>query len=293
MPFPLHILLTSAAVQASPAPPEPPQVDRPSEDLRVEITPTAWFPRLIGTYAIGPEGTELNVETDTYLHESELAFQGELDYRFDAWSLRILGTEFSTSGSGILEASARVAGTDVAAGSDWSSTYSQWSIGAEVGLALWQPFADRPFPWSAPTERVDNSGPEADYLVEFRIGPRLGFRYLHVDQVFQSTAADVDYRFDGGVAALVLGVVVETEVDTRPIVPFLDSIAIEAGFTVSPLLAGGSGNLSSIEASLRAYLTPSASLVFGFRLQRTSFTSEEYEREGAVMGVITGCSFRF
>jgi len=292
----VHILLASTCIQASPAPPsipDPPDKVRESEDLRIEIIPMAWFPRLLGTYAIGPDGTELDVETDTYLHESELAFSGELDCRFDEWTFRMLGTTFSTSGSGVLEQAARVDGSLLAPGDDWSSEYAQWSIGAELDYALWRPFADRPFSWSDLRDGTANSNAEGDYLVDFRLSPRIGLRYLQVNQTFRSNSGGVDYEHDAGVAALILGALIEVEIDTRPVLPLVRSIAIEAGGTVSPLLAGGSGYLSSIEASLRAYLTPNASIALGFRLQGTSFTSEEYERVGSVMGLVGGVSLRF
>ena len=293
MLIPPHILLAFSILQAPPADVVPPSTDRDSEAVRVEITPTAWFARLLGTYSIGPGGTDLDVETDTDLHDSELSFQGELDFRFDAWSIRVLGTQFSTSGEGVLDQSARVAGTDLAAGSDWSSSYAQWSIGAEIDYALWRPFADEPFAWSSEGTASDNTNADGDYLVEFRLGPRVGFQYLHVDQTFESTAGNLAYEFDGSVGALVLGILIEAEIDTRPVCSLLHQITIEAGGTVSPVFAGGSGYLSSIAASFRAYFTPNASVGFGFRLQGTSFTSEEYERKGSVMGMIAGVSLRF
>ncbi|MDG2030925.1 MAG: hypothetical protein P8J45_07980 [Phycisphaerales bacterium] len=292
-----HILLLTGLLQAPPGPPGPPMPpadeDRPSEDLRVEIVPTIWFPRMLGSYTIGPEGTSLDVETDTYLHDSELAFQGELDYRFDEWTIRILGSEFSTSGNGILSESARVDGVALAPGDDWESEYAQWSIGIEVDYAFWRPFADEPFSWSEENTRADNTDQDGDYLVDLRLSPRLGFRYLHVNQTFNSAAGGVSYAYDGGVAALVLGVIVEIQFDTRPLVSWLPQVSIEAGATVSPVLAGGSGYLSSIEATLRPYFSHNASLIFGFRLQGTSFTSEEYEREGSIMGLVAGFSLEF
>jgi hypothetical protein len=291
-----HILLVTGLLQAPPAPESPPPpIDdgRPSEDLRVEIVPTVWFPRMLGSYTIGPAGTSLDVETDTYMHDSELAFQGELDYRFDEWTIRILGSEFSTSGNGLLSESARVDGIALAPGDDWESEYSQWSIGAEVDYTLWRPFADEPFSWSEASHRRGNTDQDGDYLVELRLGPRLGFRYLHVKQTFNSVAGGVSYAFDGGVAALVLGVLVDIQFDTRPLIPWLPQISIEAGATVSPILSGGSGYLSSIEATLRPYFTQNASLIFGFRLQGTSFTSAEYEREGSIMGLVAGFSLEF
>ena len=295
-----HILLLTGLFQAPPGPPEAPEpptppveASRSSEDLRVEIVPTVWFPRLLGSYSFGPGGTSFDVETDTYLHDSELAFQGELDYRFDEWTIRILGTEFSTSGSGLLQGSATVDGVALAAGDDWSSEYSQWSIGAEVDYALWRPFADEPFSWSGENRRKDNTDQDGDYLVDFRMGPRLGFRYLHVNQTFDSVSGGVSTSFDGGVAALVLGALVEIQFDTRPLISWLPRLSVEAGATVSPILAGGSGYLSSIEATLRPYFTHNASLILGFRLQGTAITSEEYEREGSVMGLVAGFSLEF
>lgn len=292
MPVLPTILLLTTVFQAPPAPPIEDD-GRASEDLRVEIVPTVWFPRLIGTYEIGPDGTELDVETDTDLHDSELAFSGELDYRFDEWTFRILGSTFSTSGSGSLETSARVDGVVLGPGDDWSSEYDQWSIGAEIDWALWRPFADRPFPWSDPGTAAGNVDPEGDYLVDLRIAPRVGFRYLELRQTFVSRSAGVDYLFDGSVAALVLGVIVDVRIDTRSLCSWLPEVSIEAGATASPLLAGGSGYLSSIEATLRGHLDGPVSLLFGFRLQGTSFTSEEYRRVGSVMGVLGGVAIEF
>ena len=284
-----HILLGCLLVQAAEAVPE----DRPSEDLRIEFTTTAWFPRLIGTYSIGPGGTSLDVETDTYLHASEVAFNGELDFRFDEWTVRVLGTEFSTSGSGQLEESARVAGTRLPVGASWASDYSQWSVAAAADFALWRPFADEPFPWSNESTSAGNRDREGDYLVDLRLSPRFGFQYMHIRQTFDSASAGLGYRFDGGLGAILLGLLVEVEIDTRPLIPWLHELSIEAGATASPMVAGGSGYLYSIEATLRGYFTPNVALAFGFRLQGTSFTAEEYQREGSVMGLVGGASFRF
>jgi len=142
--------------------------DRPSETFELDFTATAWFPRLTGTFAIGPDGTTLDVETDTFLHGSEVAFNGEADLRMGAWTFHVAGSEFSTSGGGVLEEGIRVAGVDLAAGSLWASSYDQWTIEAEADLALWRPFADEPYPWSSEGDRATNRNQDGDYLVDVR-----------------------------------------------------------------------------------------------------------------------------
>ena len=175
-----HILLLTGLLQAPPGPPGPPMPpadeDRPSEDLRVEIVPTIWFPRMLGSYTIGPEGTSLDVETDTYLHDSELAFQGELDYRFDEWTIRILGSEFSTSGNGILSESARVDGVALAPGDDWESEYAQWSIGIEVDYAFWR--KDSPNKTENYSDELISS--DHQYIKEYTI--ELGYPWENTSQ---------------------------------------------------------------------------------------------------------------
>lgn len=275
--------------------PEPPigVEDRPSEDFQLEITTTAWFPRLLGTYSIGPDGTSLDVETDTYLHDSEVVFMGQMDVRFDVWTIRVIGEEFSTSGSGVLRDAARVAGMNLPAGSSWQSDYSQWSVGTELEVAIWRPFADEPFPWSSGAVRSDNRDIDGDYLVDLRISGRAGVRFQHVRQDFDSSSVGLSVSERAGWSAIVLGMMVEVGIDTRPVLPILEEIAIKSGVTVSPIVGGGSGWMYSVEASIRGYVTPSAALTFGFRLQGTNATSDQYQRNGSIMGLVAGASFKF
>ena len=276
-------------------PPEPPpsSTDRPSERFELDLTASAWFPRLIGTYSIGPGGTTLDVETDTDLHDAEVAFNGELDLRFGAWTIHVAGSEFSTDGRGTLGSAARVGGVLLPAGSGWSSSYSQWTIEAEADLALWRPFADEPFPWSAEGTRPGNRNPESDYLVDLRVNGRLGYRFTHVRQTFDSPAAGLRSTSNAGWSALVLGVIVDVGIDMRPLIPFLRELEFEAGATASPVIGGGSGYLYGIEATLRGYFTSNAALVFGFRLQGVNASAGDYERSGSVMGLIAGATLRF
>ena len=276
-------------------PPEPvlPPPDRPSERFELDLTASAWFPRLIGTYSIGPGGTTLDVETDTDLHDAEVAFNGELDLRFGAWTIHVAGSEFSTDGRGTLDSAARVAGILLPAGSRWSSSYSQWTIEAEADLALWRPFADEPFPWSTEGTRPGNRTPESDYLVDLRVNGRLGYRFTHVRQTFDSSTAGLRSTSNAGWSALVLGVIVDVGIDMRPLIPFLRELEFEAGATASPVIGGGSGYLYGIEATLRGYFTPNTALVFGFRLQGVNASAGDYERNGSVMGLIAGATLRF
>ena len=131
----LTLLLLPCLLADAPVPPEAPD-DRQSEEIRLEITTTAWFPRLVGSYSFGPNGTSLDVETDTNLHSSEVGFMGELGFRAEAWEFRLIGSTFETSGEGRLNAPARVAGVDLPAQAAWASTYSQWMIRPELDVAI-------------------------------------------------------------------------------------------------------------------------------------------------------------
>ena len=286
-------LLVGSALLSAPVSEDLPPLDRISEEVHLDFTATAWFPRLIGTYAFGPDGTELDVETGTDLHDSELSFSGALEVRFDVWTIRVLGSDFDTSGDGLLDRSATVSGVQLAAGSDWSSSYGQWSIATEVDLAIWRPFADEPFPWSEPGSDTSNRNAEGDYLLDLRLSGNAGIRYTHVSQSFRSIAGGVDTRVNAGWTALTLGVMVEVDVDTRRVIPWLHRLEIDAGATASPVIAGGSGYLSGIEANLRAWITDDTALLFGFMLQGTAATSGEYERTGSVMGLRGGLSIQF
>ncbi|MEE2681917.1 MAG: hypothetical protein VX641_06045 [Planctomycetota bacterium] len=280
------LLLTAAQAEEIPA-------DRPSEAFELDFTATAWFPRLTGTFAIGPGGTTLDVETDTFLHGSEVAFNGEADLRSGAWTFHIAGSEFSTSGNGVLDESIRVAGVDLIAGSLWRSSYDQWTIEAEADLAIWRPFADEPFPWSSDNQRSTNLNQDGDYLVDLRINGRLGYRYTHVRQTFDSSTANLRSTSTAGWSAVVLGIIVDAGIDTRPLIPFLRELEFEAGASASPVVGGGSGYLFGVQATLRAYLFENAALVFGFRLQGTNASAGEYDRNGSVMGLVAGATIRF
>ena len=86
-------LVVGSLLLSTPVSEDLPPLDRESEAVHLDFTASAWFPRLIGTYSFGPDGTELDVETETDLHDSELSFSGALDIRFDAWTIRILGSD--------------------------------------------------------------------------------------------------------------------------------------------------------------------------------------------------------
>lgn len=290
--MPLTLLVGSLLLSA-PVSEDLPPLDRVGEEVHLDFTATAWFPRLIGTYAFGPAGTDLDVETDTDLHDSELSFSGALDVRFDVWTIRVLGSDFRTSGNGQLDEGARVSGVQLVAGSDWSSSYGQWSIATEIDLAIWRPFADEPFPWSESGGNTSNRNAKGDYLLDLRLSGTAGFRYTNVSQSFRSIAGGVDTEVDAGWTALTLGFMIEVDVDVNPIIPWLRRIEIDAGATISPVIAGGSGHLSGIEANLRAWVTDNTALLFGFRLQGTDASSGEYQRTGSVMGLLGGLTIQF
>ena len=164
------------------------------------------------------DGTELDVETDTYLHDSELAFSGELDYRFDEWTFRVLGTTFSTSGEGVLDQAARVDGVVLAPGDDWSSsTHSGPSARNSITRSS-APSPTAPFPGASPGRFWER---RSRGRLPARLPPQSSPRFplSPTVQTFVSTSGGVDYEHDGGVAALILGALIEVEIDTRPVLP--------------------------------------------------------------------------
>jgi hypothetical protein len=270
----ISLLFVTMCSAAPPVLHEPDLTGETEVEIEIDAAPAVWFARLVGDYSFGPNGTLLDVETDTDLHDSEVVFTGALSFRRDDWTLRILGEHFSTSGIGNLAHSARVASVELPRGASWASRFETYSAAAELEYAFWQPYQS--------TDSAD-----------LRLSARGGVVFQHIEQTFDATDFGLSADGEANVVALALGLSLAVEFDTTELIPGIDAVSIDAGFIAGPIIAGGSGYLGSLQANLRAHFTPQAALTFGFRLQGTDVTAETYHQRGSLMGVLAGVTFEF
>ncbi len=265
-------------------------VARPQSKFTLDFTADAWFPRLVGdVHSAG--GANRNVK-DLDFSDSEFApsLQGRASW--DRWFVYANGFSFDTESNYTVTNSA----DSFAASFDW------WSVSAELGYALYTPFADQVVPWGeASFDRYGgNVNSNGDYITDLRLSPTLGVSYndleLNDRNVTQMTARDAQ----GGWIAPMFGGELQLWLRPGSDFAFLKAIVIEASMSGGPLFgisgdADSSGFVYSIEAGARFMVHDNVGVHIGYRLMDGEFDTSDGRDDLAVslQGLLIGVAIRF
>jgi len=283
--------LESTAVQASTvASPgnESPAIDDPTV-FKLSLTLEAWFPRLEGNFTDGP--AEVDVRTPD-LHDSEPTFAGALTLTRDRLSIAIRGFSFSTEGGGTASESFSLGGLSVGAGDTIDTSFSWWSVGAQVAYDIYRPLAAQTTPWSDP--RADWTAPANNTDLSV-------FALASVDlQGIDRSLADLTSGFatDANETFVVAaaGVGFRLAFDTRSRMPLVRRVelgALAAGGLIAPLSGGELGFGARVEADLSAWFCNEGAVYFGYRYLGGTYEGEDMTLDGSLQGMRAGIRFVF
>lgn len=261
-------------------PPPPPSA---SSTIDVTFTPGLYLTRLNGESQLGPSpaAQPIRVEDAFDLDSYEAVFNGELAITKDNfWDLRLSGFDFSTDATGTFAESAVFGSLNLDPGDEFSTEFEMTSIGAELGLWLWQPYCIGPTP---------DGG---NCRVALRAGPVFGVRWIDIDHTVTILGEGTE-EGQGEWLAPYAGLQFDLRFDTHEAVPMIDVLAIEGGGVLGPALGGENGAMAQIRAGLTAYFTPNIAAGFGYRLAEVDVGYDDFEFTGGLQGLFVFASFRF
>ena len=102
--------------------------------LSFSVTPGVWMIRLRGESSWG--GSDLTFDDRLGLDDMEPSFRGEFRVGRDDWGIWVMGTTFSTSGSGAFATNGTWSGLNYAAGQQFDSSFDMTNVAIE---GQWNP----------------------------------------------------------------------------------------------------------------------------------------------------------
>lgn len=280
--------LVSTALGSAALAEDPVRAPRSDEAFHLDLGADAWFPRLLGDVT-STAGVKRDVK-ELDLRDSEVAFAGHARFNWDRCFAEIRGFSFETDGN-------------YASGGDSFSTDAQWwAVSADVGYAVFTPFADRATPWGeASYDRYGgNVNSNGDYTLDLRLSPTLGITYHDVElndiNVTQSTRTATDGNW---MAARGGG---ELQLWLRPGADFtfLKAVVIEAGISAGPVFgvggdASGAGLAVELQAGVRFMFLDNVGANLGYRLYDAHFNAKDGSNDLSIgaYGLFAGVAIRF
>ena len=278
--------LAGSAVWAEPPPAavDPP----PAPDLEFELLAGAWLPRLNGDASEGSGSPDINLQDNLSLDDQEATLNLELTIRKgEIWELILSGFDFSTESSGYFSGSASFGSVVLNDGDPFEADFDITSVAAEVAVALYRPFADG----SKRAEGMDNRTTDGRSIVDLRISPMFGLRYLDVDQ--KLSASGVSKTTGGEWLALLLGVDFTLEYRPRERLPCLDLFGLQASVSVGPAFGDDVGTTWQVRGGLTFQFTEHAGVLIGYRLIELDVEDDDYAFNGGLQGLFLAGSIRF
>lgn len=299
---------TTSSISATPVPAKetaPTTELPPMDELRawdrfhLDFTAGAWFARVTGEIAAGGS-LNYNFANDLGLDSQEVSFAGDVEGRWRFLHFRISGSEFSTSGGSLSPFANNFNGVAVRAGDPTASNLSMWNAGGDVGIDLWRPYADQPFPLGGVNEhnwrtnRVANGGLGGDggYKADLRLGALLGARAFNTDFDFTNLRTNQSTTLDQTWTAIYVGGRVTLDLWTREHFPLLERISIDADGSFGPAYPG-SGSVFMVRAGLTMYPCDNFGIQFGYRYQKIHGESGGQDIDAAFAGLFVGGALHF
>ena len=291
---PLAVLTCSiAAVLAAPsaladdaaAAARAPRID---DAWRIEFGADAWFPRLLGDVT-SPSGVTRDIKL-LDLRDSEVAFDGHATISRGRCFAELSGFSFDTKG-------------EYSSGGDaFRSDFAWWGVSADVGYALFTPFADESNPWGdASFDRYGgNVNDDGSYRLDLRLSPTLGVSYHDIQLDDLNVTQSVLSATDGGWMSARVGADLELRLRPGADFSFLKEIIIGAEVSAGPMFgvsgdAGGAGLAIELEADGKLMFTENIGANIGYRLVDSEFKSDGSASDLGIglYGLFAGVSIRF
>ncbi|MGA1468380.1 MAG: hypothetical protein ACO38V_12135 [Phycisphaerales bacterium] len=248
----------------------------------------AWLPRFEGKLRWGSSGTEFEAN-DLDLDDLEASFAGDLSWRNEWVRATIGGFDFSTSGAATLAAGSVVGGTTFSSATAATTAASMWSVGGQVAVTLWRPFASRTALWNGPVESPAGLGPNGS-SVDLSFECLLALRYLSLSQ--SVTTATTSAVFDQ--SALGIGIGGGIRFRGLPAETFtpMHGLDIFATAAAGPAVFGG-GSFVQLETGIEWEVCPNFAARFGYRLLDWTIEADGDRSAAGLQGLFVGGRLTF
>ncbi|MEE2718878.1 MAG: hypothetical protein VX727_03760 [Planctomycetota bacterium] len=241
--------------------------------LTFSVTPGAWMVRLRGESSWG--GGERTYNDQLGMDDMEPSFRGEFRVGRDDWGIWVMGTTFSTSGSGNFATNGTWAGFNFAAGERYSSSFDMTNVAIE---GQWNP--------------VDLIGePNADIPLFLTFGGHLGGLYTNMKQTFDFGGNATEAK--GEYATLYGGLQLLMRMDTMDRVSWLHHIDFNLSGSAGGTLGRDGGTMWQVRADLQFYFTEQIAFLFGYRLLELNVSDDDYEANPSLQGLFVGLTVDF
>ncbi|MGA1043796.1 MAG: hypothetical protein ACO3ZY_01115 [Phycisphaerales bacterium] len=248
----------------------------------------AWLPRFEGKLRWGSSGTEFEAN-DLDLDDLEASFAGDLSWRNEWVRATIGGFDFSTSGAATLAAGSVVGGTTFSSATAATTAASMWSVGGQVAVTLWRPFASRTALWNGPVESPAGLGPNGS-SVDLSFECLLALRYLSLSQsVTTATTAAV---FDQAARGIGSGGGIRFRWLPAETFPPMHGLDIFATAAAGPAVFGG-GSFVQLETGIEWEVCPNFAARFGYRLLDWTIEADGDRSAAGLQGLFVGGRLTF
>jgi hypothetical protein len=248
----------------------------------------AWLPRFEGQLRWGSAGTEFEAD-DLDLDDLEASFAGDLSWRNEWVRATIGGFDFSTSGAATLAAGSVVGGTTFTSATAATTAASMWSVGGQVAVTLWRPFAPRTTLWNGPTDPPAGLGPRGS-SVDLAFECLLAMRYFSLSQ--SVTTAATSAVFEQTALGIGIGGGIRFRWLPAETFPPMHGLDIFATASAGPAVFGG-GNFVQLETGIEWEICPNFAARFGYRLLDWTLESDGDRSSAGLQGLFVGGRLTF
>jgi len=272
-----------AAGQETTAPDDAPPPD--GTTIEFTFTPGVWLPRLGGNAKLGSTRFARSIDLDDELELDgfEAVPRGELMLRTDDfWQWRLSGFDFSTDAGGTFDSYGQFGDVTLWPGDRYRASVDMTSVALEMGV-------------DAFTIVGQAAGAEPSREVDFRFTPRLGLRYVQIEQsleavgwgredltgdwvaIFGGLEMRLRYEPQGGLGGL----------------PLARALRLGAGGVIGPAFGGDGGFLWAVRADATLEFTPNVGFMFGYRLLELQVEDGDWEFNAGLQGLFLAATIRF
>jgi len=291
-PAPSSPASSAVAPSAAPAPELP--GERAWDGFHLDLTAGLWLPRVTGDVDTDDSQMKYSLVDDLGLSSQDTAFAGEIEARWGAWHVRVGGSQFSTSGGNISTFANTLGGVRVFGGDPTASDLTMWNFGGDVGVDLWRPFADRPFPFGPESQwaREHNTRADGGYKGDLRLGAFVGARAIGTDLDFVNLRTTQYGSIDETWTAVYVGGRVTVDIWLREHFPLLERISIDANASFGPVYPG-TGSLVQVQAGITMYPCDNFGVQFGYRLLKMNGDGGGQNLDANFAGLFVGGVLHF
>lgn len=248
--------------------------------LEFSVTPGVWLPRVEANTSLG--GSSFAVETTLDMDDIDAVFTGEFMVRkAEVWELTFSAFDFETDSTGRTNRAVRFGRVMLPRGARQRSSLEMTSVAADLTIGSLRPFAD------------GQRTAAGDLVVDFRLAPRFGFRYLDIDQRVEAVGG-LSQSTSGEWAAVTVGAMLELQYRPEDVLPWINMIELEVSAGVGPAFGGDGGSVWDVRGNLIVHVCDSVGVMVGFRGMEVDVEGNDgFEFDGGLQGLFVGVSIRF